>query len=121
MRERRERFGEVHAPTSSEPSRSVRGLRARVASCSGLVKGRDDDCPHHPPEVVLGVVQGFMTFVTEVASAHAGTVKDFEGDGALLYFGSMKNAVRTALAIRRRLADGRCDIACGTDPGSPPA
>jgi class 3 adenylate cyclase len=72
---------------------------------------------HHTPEVVLGVVQGFMTLVTEVAFAHAGTVKDFEGDGALLYFASTKNAVRAALAIRRRLADGRCDIACGDGPG----
>jgi class 3 adenylate cyclase len=72
---------------------------------------------HHPPEVVLGVVQGFMTLVTEVTSAHAGTVKDFEGDGALMYFGSTKNAVRAALAIQRRLADGRCDVACGDGPG----
>ena len=72
---------------------------------------------HHRPEVVLGVVQGFMGLVTEVASAHAGTVKDFEGDGALLYFASAKNAVMAALAIQRSLAEGRCDIACGDGPG----
>ena len=58
-----------------------------------------------------------LQLVTEVASAHMGTVKDFEGDGALLYFASMKNAVNAALAIRRRLADGRCNIACGDGPG----
>jgi class 3 adenylate cyclase len=58
-----------------------------------------------------------MTLVTETAFAHAGTVKDFEGDGALVYFASVKNAVRAALAIQRRLAEGRCDVACGDGPG----
>jgi class 3 adenylate cyclase len=72
---------------------------------------------HHTPDVVLGVVQGFMKLVTEIASAHPGTVKDFEGDGALLYFASTTNAARAALAIQRSLADGRCDAACGEGPG----
>ena len=58
-----------------------------------------------------------MTLVTEAAFAHAGTVKDFEGDGALVYFASIKNAVRTALLIRKRLADGHCSIACRDGPG----
>lgn len=66
---------------------------------------------------MLGVVQGFVALVTEIASAHAGTVKDFEEDGALLYFASTKNAVRAALAIQRRFADGRYDIARGDGPG----
>jgi class 3 adenylate cyclase len=92
-------------------------VRRRLATLFVDIAGSTSLLVHHPPEVVLAVVQGFMTLVTEVAYAHAGTVKDFEGDGALLYFASTKNAVTAALAIRRRLADGRCDIACGDGPG----
>jgi class 3 adenylate cyclase len=92
-------------------------IRRRLSTLFVDIAGSTSLLVHHPPEVVLGVVQGFMTLVTEVASAHAGTVKDFEGDGALLYFASVKNAVTAALAIQRRLADGRCDVACGDGPG----
>jgi class 3 adenylate cyclase len=92
-------------------------MRRRLATLFVDIAGSTSLLIHHPPEVVLGVVQGFMTLVTEIASAHAGTVKDFEGDGALVYFASVKNAVRAALAIRRTLADGRCDVACGDGPG----
>ena len=91
--------------------------RRRLATLFVDIAGSTSLLVHHPPEVVLGVVQGFMTLVTEVASAYAGKVKDFEGDGALLYFASTKNAIRAALAIRKRLADGRCDVACGDGPG----
>ena len=92
-------------------------MRRRLATLFVDIAGSTSLLVHHPPEVVLGVVQGFMTLVTEVATAHAGTVKDFEGDGALLYFASVKNAVRAALAIQRWLAEGRCDVACGKGPG----
>jgi class 3 adenylate cyclase len=105
-------------PVVTPPSvREAPPMRRRLATLFVDIAGSTSLLVRHPPEVVLGVVQGFMTLVTEVASAHAGTVKDFEGDGALLYFASMKNAVRAALAIRRRLADGRCGIACGDGPG----
>ena len=105
-------------PVVMPPSvREAPPVRRRLTTLFVDIAGSTSLLVHHPPEVVLGVVQGFMTLVTEAASAHAGTVKDFEGDGALLYFASMKNAVRAALAIRRRLADGRCDIACGDGPG----
>lgn len=97
--------------------REASPVRRRLATLFVDIAGSTSLLVHHPPEIVLGVVQGFMSLVTEVASAHAGTVKDFEGDGALLYFASTKNAVRAALAIRQRLADGRCDVACGDGPG----
>jgi class 3 adenylate cyclase len=100
---------------SSEPEATP--VRRRLATLFVDIAGSTSLLIHHPPEVVLGVVQGFMTLVTEVACAHAGTVKDFEGDGALVYFASVKNAVRAALAIRRRLADGRCNVACRDGPG----
>ena len=102
------------APSSARGSRPV---RRRLATLFVDIAGSTSLLVHHPPEVVLGVVQGFMILVTEVASAHAGTVKDFEGDGALLYFASTEDAIRAALAIRQKLADGRCDIACGDGPG----
>lgn len=91
--------------------------RRRLATLFVDIAGSTSLLVHHPPEVVLGVVQGFMKLVTMIASAHAGTVKDFEGDGALLYFASTKNAVRAALAIQRRLAEGHCDVVCGDGPG----
>ncbi len=92
-------------------------MRRRLATLFVDIAGSTSLLVHHPPEVLLRVVQGFMTLVTEIASSHAGTVKDFEGDGALLYFASTKNAVRAALAIQRKLAVGRCDVACGDGPG----
>jgi len=92
-------------------------VRRRLATLFVDIAGSTSLLIHHPPEVVLGVVQGFMALVTEVASGHAGLVKDFEGDGALIYFASVKNAVRAALAIQTRLAVGRCDVACGDGPG----
>lgn len=63
----------------------------------------------HPPERVLGVVQRFLRLVTEVALAYCGDVKDYEGDGALLYFESTAEATQAALAIRAALAHGSCD------------
>lgn len=92
-------------------------VRRRLTTLFVDIAGSTSLLIHHPPEVVLGVVQGFMTLVTEVAPSYAGTVKDFEGDGALVYFASVKNAVRAALAIRKRLADGHCDVSCREGPG----
>src|SRR6266700_6983986 len=108
-------------PGMTPPSASeALPMRRRLATLFVDIAGSTSLLVHHPPEVLLGVVQGFMTLVTEIASPHSGTVKDCEGDGALLYFASTKNAVRAALAIQRKLAVGRCDVACGADQGSPP-
>lgn len=57
-----------------------------------------------PPEQALAFVQRFMGIVTEAALAYCGDVKDYEGDGALLYFESVSEATQAALAIRRDLA-----------------
>jgi class 3 adenylate cyclase len=53
-----------------------------------------------------------MRLVAEVALAYCGDVKDFEGDGVLLYFESASEAVEAALVIRAALASGVCDVAC---------
>ena len=76
---------EVTAP----PALQTSPMKRRLATLFVDIAGSTSLLVHHPPEVVLGVVQGFMTLVTEMASAHAGTVKDFEGDGALVYFASV--------------------------------
>lgn len=57
----------------------------------------------HSPTHALAVVQHFSALVTDIALAHCGDVKDYEGDGALLYFGSLAQAARAALAIRDAL------------------
>lgn len=58
---------------------------------------------HHPPAHVLAIVQRFSALVTDIALAYCGDVKDYEGDGALLYFGSLRQAARAALATRDAL------------------
>jgi class 3 adenylate cyclase len=102
---------------ASPPTPETLPTRRRLTTLFVDIAGSTSLLIHHPPEVVLSIVQGFMTLVTEVASGHAGTVKDFEGDGALVYFASVKNAVRAALAIRKKLADGRCNLSCRDGPG----
>lgn len=57
-----------------------------------------------PPQVALATVQHFMSVVTNIALDHCGDVKDYEGDGALLYFASIEKATRAALAMRETLA-----------------
>ena len=56
------------------------------------------------PEQALAFVQRFMSVVTDAALAYCGDVKDYEGDGALLYFESVSEATRAALSIRETLA-----------------
>lgn len=56
------------------------------------------------PETTLAQVQSFMQIVTDIALAYCGDVKDYEGDGALLYFESVTEATQAAIAIREALA-----------------
>lgn len=69
----------------------------------------------HPPKVVLGVIQRFMRLVTDIALAQHGDVKDFEGDGALLYFESAVNATRAALAVQAAFSPKRWEACEVTD------
>ena len=63
-----------------------------------------DTIVNQPPEVALDLVQRFMGVVTEITLEYCGDVKDYEGDGALLYFESVTEATQAALAIRQALA-----------------
>ncbi|WP_420466286.1 rhodanese-like domain-containing protein [Panacagrimonas sp.] len=60
-----------------------------------------------PAEVVLALVQAFMEIVVQVAVQHCGDVHDFEGDGAMLYFSDVADALPAALALRRQLLHAR--------------
>ena len=82
--------------------------RRRLTTLFVDIAGSTRLLAHHPPERVLGVVQRFMRLVTEVALAYCGDVKDFEGDGALLYFESTAEAAQAAFAIRAALTRGCC-------------
>jgi class 3 adenylate cyclase len=57
----------------------------------------------HSAEEVLALTQAFMEEVTEITVAYCGDVKDFEGDGALLYFEDVGEAVPAAFALRDAL------------------
>jgi class 3 adenylate cyclase len=100
-------------PASFLPSLADRYLldgglpkRRRLTTLFVDIAGSTRLLAHHPPEVVLGVVQRFMRLVTDVALAYCGDVMDYEGDGALLYFESTDEATRAALAIRAALGQG---------------
>jgi class 3 adenylate cyclase/rhodanese-related sulfurtransferase len=61
----------------------------------------------HPPEKVLSLVQEFMEPVVDTTVFHCGDVHDFEGDGALLYFGGPGEAVPAVFRMRSQLAARR--------------
>jgi class 3 adenylate cyclase len=91
---------------------AVRAERRRLTTLFVDIAGSTRLLVQHPPEEVLAVVQRFMRLVTDVAIAYCGDVKDFEGDGALLYFESPREATQAALAIRAALASGACRTEC---------
>jgi class 3 adenylate cyclase len=93
-------------------------MRRRLATLFADIVGSTRLVVHHEPETALGVVQCFAELVSTIALAHHGQVKDFEGDGVLLYFDSVVDAVEAALAIRRALDRDRCDTGCGGGPGT---
>jgi len=81
--------------------RDLTVLFADIADSTTTIVGKS-------PEEALAFVQRFMGVVTEAALDYCGDVKDYEGDGALLYFESVTEATQAALAIRdsMRSADG---------------
>ena len=94
-------------------------MRRRLATLFVDIVGSTRLVVRHPPETVLGGVQCFAELVTDIALAHRGQVKDFEGDGVLLYFESAVDAAEAALAIHAALDRERCEAGCGGGPGAP--
>ncbi|HYL79238.1 MAG TPA: adenylate/guanylate cyclase domain-containing protein, partial [Candidatus Acidoferrum sp.] len=106
-------------PESFLPSLATRFLsdgglptRRRLTTVFVDIAGSTRLLEQHSAEAVLALVQRFMHLVTDVALAYCGDVKDFEGDGALLYFESTTEAAQAALAIRDTLASGVCGMDC---------
>lgn len=94
-------------------------MRRRLATLFADIAGSTRLVLHHEPETVLGLVQCFDELVSDIALAHRGHVKDFEGDGVLLYFDSAVYAAEAALATRAALDREQCDTGCGGGPGAP--
>lgn len=110
---------EITRPESFLPSLATRYLsngglptRRRLTTLFVDIAGSTRLLEQHPAETVLAVFQRFMHLVTDVALAYCGDVKDFEGDGALLYFESTAEAAQAALAIRDAIASGVCGTVC---------
>jgi adenylate cyclase len=93
-------------------------MRRRLATLFVDIAGSTRLVVNHPAETVLGVVQCFADLVSDVAQAHGGRVKDFAGDGVLLYFESVAAAVEAALTIRAALDGDGCETSCGGGPGA---
>ena len=85
------------ANDSGPTSKELTVLFVDIANSTDTIVGQ-------PPEVALDFVQRFMSVVTEIALEYCGDVKDYEGDGALLYFESVTEATQAALAMRQALA-----------------
>lgn len=94
-------------------------MRRRLTTLFVDIAGSTRLVVRHTPETMLGVVQCFAGLVTDIALRHRGRVKDFEGDGVLLYFDSAVDAAEAALAIRAALDRERCETGCGGGPGAP--
>ncbi|HEY8154834.1 MAG TPA: rhodanese-like domain-containing protein [Myxococcota bacterium] len=62
------------------------------------------------PEQVLTLIQTFMEVVVEIGAQHCGDVKDFEGDGAFLYFEGPGEAMPAAFRLRERLLERRREV-----------
>ena len=61
----------------------------------------------HRPERVLALVQTFMEAVVDTAVRHCGDVHDFAGDGAMLYFAGVGEALPAVFDMRDALEKRR--------------
>jgi class 3 adenylate cyclase len=94
-------------------------MRRRLATLFVDIAGSTRLVVRHEPEMVLGVVRCFAEMVAAIGLAHRGRIKDFEGDGVLLYFDTVRDATEAAVAIRAALDREHCDATCGDGPGAP--
>ncbi len=71
----------------------------------------------HAPERVLALFQRFMEIVVDTTVRHCGDVRDFEGDGAMLYFAGVGEALPAVFDLRAALDRHRTAV----DPDLPQA
>jgi adenylate cyclase len=84
------------------------GARRSVAVLFSDIRGYTAFSESNPPEVVVEMLNGYLDAQTAIIEAHEGDVDKFIGDEVVAVFqGGEKehNAVATALAIQRALAD----------------
>lgn len=92
-------------------SRHALPLRRELSVLFADIAGSTPTILGSSPAAALEYVQRFMQIITNAALTYCGDVKDYEGDGALLYFESVGEATQAALSIRDALA------ATGSGPG----
>ncbi len=81
-----------------------------MVNSTGLVQ-------RHTPERVLALFQTFMGIVVDTTVRHCGDVRDFEGDGAMLYFAGVGEALPAVFDLRDALNRHRTAV----DPDLPQA
>ncbi|NQW24480.1 MAG: adenylate/guanylate cyclase domain-containing protein [SAR202 cluster bacterium] len=89
--------------------------RAEVTILFADIRGFTAISEKLEPEVVVGMLNEYLTVMTEIIFKHEGTIDKFEGDAILAFFGAPQahdddpeRAVRTALEMRSQL-DGLQD------------
>ncbi len=91
---------------------TLRGQRKTVTVLFADIRGFTPLSERLAPEEVVALLNDYLTHMTEVVFRHEGTLDKFLGDGLMAVFGapleqprSTLNAVRAAVAMRRRLED----------------
>ena len=85
------------AGVSLPARRQLAVLFVDIVDSTGLIETQD-------PQRAFEAIERLMSIVVAVGVAHCGDVRDFEGDGALLYFAGTGEALPAAFAIRDRIA-----------------
>ncbi len=88
------------AGVSLPARRQLAVLFVDIVDSTGLIETQD-------PQRAFEAIERLMSIVVAVGVAHCGDVRDFEGDGALLYFAGTGEALPAAFAIRDRIARAR--------------
>lgn len=111
-----------------EETLGLGGRRRQVSILFADVRGFTQFAERHTPEEVLGVINDYLTAMTEALFDHRGLLDKYTGDGLMALFpvttspeSDVSRAVRGALAMRdaaeavsaRLIAEGRPPLAIG--------
>lgn len=117
-------------------------LAADVSELTGILGGEVRDlavlfvdvigstrlAAERPPQAVVALLNSFFAVVVEVAEEHSGWVNKFQGDAALIVFGTPNalaspatNALRAARDLARRLPEEVAGLAAGIGVSAGPS